>query len=379
MTDHALLTIEYLNELLADRLESLLPDLIGGSQRNGEWAADRLRDGGMGDSLTVHTRGSKRGKWYHHAAGVGGDPLGLVNYVRFGNNDMKRAFAWARDFLGGKIEPETEKERELRRQRMASLQRKEKREETERRGRARYTWHKLARPLSAGDPAWHYLDNRLDGRLAKLGHLPGCIRFLPDLVNSQLGRKLPAMVTAIVNAQGEQVALHRTWLIQRGSDGSDWDRLRETDSQGTNDGKVLKGKKVLGSFQGGTIRLWAGTRIHEKTGEVKRGVGWPQLGQGSHLMLCEGIETGLSLALAMPERRIVTTVSVDGFADVELPSVFAHLTIAADRDPGNPHVARALERAKDVHALAGRSLSIVFPPEDYDDWNTALKAMRRAA
>lgn len=375
-----LITLEQLNEALADRLEDLLPDLIGGRQVRKEWIAESTREGGLGDSLSVHLQGSKRGKWYHHATGLGGDPLGLINYAKFGNMDMKRAYAWARDFLGGKIPVETDKERELRSQRKAAALRKEKREERERAGRARYYWHHLAKPVVKGDPAWHYLNNRLEGRLEQLGHLPGCIRFMPSLMNSQLTTsvnhpvKLPAMVTAIVNAEGEQVALHRTWLMQRGSNDSDWDRLRETDIDGrTSDGKELKGKKVLGSYRGGTIRLWAGNRVDGKTGEVKRGVSWPRLGPNSAIMLCEGIETGLALALAMPERRIVTTVSVDGFADVVLPPVFTKITIAADRDSDNKSTALAIERAKEAHALAGRALTVVYPPEGIDDWNTALK------
>jgi hypothetical protein len=207
---------------------------------------------------------------------------------------------------------------------------------------------------------------------------------MPELLNSQLSTpnapiKLPAMVTAIVNAQGEQIALHRTWLVQREEgDDTTWDRLRPEDaisrfSMATTDRKELKGKKVLGSYRGGTIRLWAGNRTNVDTGEVKRGVSWPRLGPGSSIMLCEGIETGLALALAMPERRIVTTISVDGFADVDLPPVFTKVTIAADRDPENKSTAMAIERAKETHALAGRHVTVVYPPEGIDDWNTALK------
>lgn len=382
-----MITIEQLNEALADRLEDLLPDLIGGQERKGEWYALSTRDGGVGDSLSVHTRGAKRGRWYHHAAGVGGDPLGLINYVRFNNADMKRAFAWARDFLGARIAPETEKDRELRRQRLQAADRKLRREERERKGRARYYWHQLAQRDIAGTPAWHYLNNRLDGRFARLGHVPGCIRFMPELLVSQLSTrdrqvKLPAMVTGIVDASGEQIALHRTWLVKRGAGDDSWDRLRAGDvatyADCTSDGRELKGKKVLGSFKGGTIRLWPGNRVDTKTGEVKRGVGWPHLGPNSAIMLAEGIETALSLALAFPERRIVSTVSVEGFADVVLPPCFQRVTIAADRDDGNAAVARALDRAKEMHAAAGRNLTIVYPPEGIDDWNTALKAAGRA-
>ena len=384
MTVGPVASIDQINEALADRLEDLLPELIGGRAHKGEWIAASTEEGGLGDSLGVHLRGAKRGKWYHFAAGVGGDPLGLINYARFGNVDMKRAFAWARDFLGGKIEPETEKARELRLKRQAALRQKEERDEQKRRGQAR--WHFLFDPKTVedwrGTPAWHYLNNRLGGRLDQLGHLPGSIRFHQALYNGQLSTKerpieLPAMIAAVVNADGEMVALHRTWLVKRGAGDDSWDRLREEDLAAyagrTSDGRALKGKKVLGGYRGATIRLWAGYRVHSKTGEVKMGVQWPRLAKGSSIMLAEGIETGLSLALAMRERRIVSTISVDGFADVVLPPCFSHVTVAADRDPDNKATAAAIERAKAAHAGAGRHCTVVYPPEGIDDWNTALK------
>lgn len=378
MTVGRIASLDQVNEALADRLEDLLPELIGGRQVKGEWIAASTSAGGVGDSLSVAMRGSKRGRWYHHAAGVGGDPLGLICYMRFNNCDMKRALAFARDFLGGKIEPETEKDRELRAQRLKARERKERREERERKGRARWYFFEKAKPLQVGDPAWHYLNNRLGGRFSQLGHIPGSLRYMPELPNHQLGIKLPALVASVVAADGEMIALHRTWLMQRGGRDTDWDRLRAEDSSPnrTADKRELNGKKVLGSFKGGSIRLWAGSRVHVQTGEVRRGWTWPQLLErgGRHpIMLAEGIETGLSLALAMKERRIVCTISIEGFAQIELPPCFDRVTIAADRDPDNPAAAAAIERAKLAHASAGRHCQVVYPPEGIDDWNTALK------
>ena len=375
----AVASLDQINEALADRMEDLCGELIGGRQHKGEWIAASTREGGIGDSLSVQLRGAKRGKWYHHAAGLGGDPLGLINYARFNNSDMKRAFGWARDFIGGKIEPETEKNRELRLRRQRAAQRKDEREERTRQGKARFHFLFDEKVVAdwKGTPAWAYLDNRLEGRLAQLGHVPGCIRFHPALFNGQLGRELPAMIAAVVNVEGEMIALHRTWLVER--DDGRWDRLRAGDIGRygqTSDGKELKGKKALGSYRGGTIRLWSGYRINRETGEAKLGAQWPRVAAGSKIMLCEGIETGLSLALAMRERRIVTTLSIDGFADVVLPPCFKNVTIAADRDEKNERqkaaTQAAIERAKQAHAAAGRTLQVVYPPEGIDDWNTAL-------
>lgn len=388
MTLARLASLDQINDALKDRCEELCAELLGGRQVKGEWIAASTEEGGIGDSLGVGLRGAKRGKWYHFATGLGGDLVGLVNYARFNNADMKRALAWSKDFIGGKIEPETEKDRELRLLRQRAAERKEEREERARQGKARFHFLFDEKTVAdwAGTPAWHYLNNRLDGRLAQLGHLPGCIRFHPALYNAQLSTReraveLPAMIAAVVNVEGSVIALHRTWLVKRGAGDESWDRLRAEDLAAyagrTSDGRELKGKKVLGSFRGGTIRLWAGRRYNLDTGEVKLGVQWPRLPRGASIMLCEGIETGLSLALAMPERRIVTTVSIDGFADVVLPPCFDKVTIAADRDDKNERqkaaTSAAIERAKLAHANAGRKLQIVYPPEGIDDWNTALK------
>lgn len=388
MTVPPVITLGQLNDMLNDRLEDLLPELIGGRQVKSEWIAASTREGGIGDSLSVGLRGAKRGKWYHHATGLGGDALGLINYTRFDNANMKAAYRWAREFLGGNIEPETEEQRLRRLQRQRSAVRKQEREERVRQGKARF--HFLFDPKTVkdwrGTPAWHYINNRLQGNLDRLGHLPGCIRFHPAMYVGQLSSEaapveLPAMLAGVVDAKGDMIALHRTWLVRRGEGDDTWDRLRPEDlprwRSRTTDGKELKGKKVLGGYRGGSIRLWAGRRINDDTGEVKLGVQWPRLPAGSSIMLAEGIETGLSLALAMSERRIVSTISVDGFADIDLPRCFSKVTIAADRDERNERQHKAtqaaLERAKLAHAAAGRYLQIVYPPEGVDDWNTALK------
>jgi hypothetical protein len=61
-----IVSLDKVNDMLADRLEELLPDLIGGHASHNEWLAASTRHGGLGDSLMVVLKGAKRGKWYHH-------------------------------------------------------------------------------------------------------------------------------------------------------------------------------------------------------------------------------------------------------------------------------------------------------------------------
>lgn len=369
-----MVSIDLVNERLAERLESLLPELIGGTSTKAEWIGAPTRAGGLGDSLIVALKGSKRGRWFHHAAGVGGDPLGLINYARFNNNDMKAALRWARDFLGGELAPETDAQARARADRRAEQQRVERREEERQRARLRHQFFGLALEDWNATPVWHYLNNRLAGYLPRLGRLPRSIRYMPALYNAQLDRDFPAMVAAVVNIQGELTALHRTWLIRRGARDHTWDRLRAGDAEqfgGTRDGSELKGKKVLGAWKGCSIRIWPG----ERNGQ--RGRRWSELAPGERITLAEGIETSLTIALLEPATRVVCVISSEGFASVALPQAIDYVTIAADRDPGNKGTAIAIERARKAIAESGRAGEIKWPPVPYDDFNTMLREVVR--
>lgn len=364
-----LVTIDQINEMLADRLEELLPLLVAGRAVRGEWISASTKDGGLGDSLTVALKGRKRGAWYHHAAGVGGDPLGLVNYARFHNADMKAALAWAREFLGGAIEPDSERAHQRRQRRAAAVAAEQERDERNYRGRARYLWLVKAQDLP-GTPAWHYLNNRLGGYLPRLGRLPRALRYVPNLYNAQIDVELPALVGGVVDLAGELIALHRTWLVRRGLSDDTWDRLRESDTKTfgpSRDGKELVGKKVMGASSGGAIRLWRA---------------WPHRAADENRNICltEGIETGLTLALLKPEWRIASVLSCSGFAGVELPAEIRHVTIAADNDPDNKATKIALAHAAAAIAEAGREGAILFPPVPFKDWNDVLgDCIRRAS
>ena len=63
MTVGRIASLDQVNEALADRLEDLLPELIGGRLVKGEWIAASTSAGGVGDSLSVQMRGGTRGMW----------------------------------------------------------------------------------------------------------------------------------------------------------------------------------------------------------------------------------------------------------------------------------------------------------------------------
>jgi hypothetical protein len=380
------MTIAAINVALNDRLEEWLPHLIGGQQFRKEWVAGSTAEGWVGDSLQVRLSGAKRGQWFHHAAGKGGDALGLYAYVR--GVTMYEAVKWAKEYLGGTVPVETGEQRAKREAKRKAEQKKDAERQEKDGAKARWIFWQKSTALSADPakfgPVEKYLTERRRIPFAQLGHVPGCLRFCPDLWCEQWQKNLPAMVAAIVNAEGKQVALHRTWLWER-EDG--WDRCRDFDAPKRNelgkpiglDGLPFDGKRVMGSWMGGTIRLWAGNRVDTKTGEVKRGVSWPRVPMGSRIILCEGIETGLSLAAAMPERRIVAAIASAGFGSVVLPEAFSDVTLALDRDDDNKVMKKVVANAVETLTAQQRTVRAIYPPEGIDDWNDFINRRKGKA
>jgi hypothetical protein len=74
---------------------------------------------------------------------------------------------------------------------------------------------------------------------------PSAWRSHPELYCKEVGRRLPAMLAAVVDLMGRHIATHRTWLAPDGKGG--WTKA-----------DLEEPKKVLGSFKGGFIPLWKG-------------------------------------------------------------------------------------------------------------------------
>ena len=169
-----------------------------------------------------------------------------------------------------------------------------------------------ARPDVLDTPVDSYLKNRgID--LRAMGHVPGVLRFAPDLWHAGAHMNLPAMVAAITGPDGRHAATHRTWLERSGGA---WIKARLTIN-----GKP-DSKKVLGSFPGGCIRLWKGAS----------GKSLKAAPPGDPVVIAEGIETSLSIVQAIPEIRVLCGVSQGSMANVELPPQIGTVILALDND-----------------------------------------------
>jgi hypothetical protein len=205
----------------------------------------------------------------------GGDQVELVRHVM--GLDFKAALAW----LCGEavdIDPrELERRRFERERREAKDAARAERKRQEAIAQALEIWRRSVPGLRT--PVQDYL--RIRGiDLAALGRWPASLRYIPDLPYMvwRSDRRAwesvhvgPAMIAAMVNADGDVCGVHRTWFDLSADMGK---------ARILNGDQIMPRKKTLGSKKGAIIRLLRGS-----TGA---------------LIMGEGIETTLSVAIADP-------------------------------------------------------------------------------
>lgn len=169
--------------------------------------------------------------------------------------------------------------------------------------------------------------------------LPASLRFHRWLRHPS-GARLPAMVGRVEHAREGVVGLHRTYLDAATSQKTD----------------LRPDKAMLGPCKGGAVRLR----------------------DGSHgLAICEGIETGLSLAGGLEDGIAVwSALSTSGVVGLELPNrdeFGDRLLIGADGDaPGRGAAHDLADRA----SALGWSVEIATAPEG-QDFNDLVREPRR--
>ncbi|KAA8384073.1 hypothetical protein FOH24_16930 [Acetobacter tropicalis] len=334
--------------MLAVRIQALVMELLPAGQRDGhEWRCGSLA-GEKGQSLAVHLHGARAGVWCDFAGGQKGDALDLVAACLF-NGNRRDAMAWAENWLGlSNATSDAPVQRRPAIQEKLNTSQELDKAAQRMRAKARRLWQE-GQPIQ-GSPADAYLLNRgLDLRM--LPHMPGSLRFHPGAWCAEVRKPLPCMLGAIASPVGKLVATHRTWIQQTPSGA--WVKA-----------DLRAPKKVLGSFSGGCVRL-------------TRGASGKALGiadAGSSVIIAEGIETSLAVALSCPEMRVLAGVSLSNMGAVGLPPEITTVIIAADNDGPNNHTARkALEAACQKFADQGREVRLALP-ENEGDWLDVFKA-----
>jgi phage/plasmid primase-like uncharacterized protein len=174
------------------------------------------------------------------------------------------------------------------------------------------------------------VDDYLFGRRL-IGNIPAAIRFHPALRHSS-ALYFPAMVAAVEDRGGKIVGIHRTFLKPDGTDKA----------------TVEPNKKALGSYRGCAVHLAPAA---------------------DRLVICEGIETGLSI-LQATGLLVWAALGTANLGQVELPDFVREIMIAADHDEPGMIAARA---AADAYRANGYQVHIVSPRTDKSDWNDVLR------
>jgi hypothetical protein len=330
-------SVQDIARMLDQHAEAIARECFPAGRRAGaEWRIGSLA-GEPGQSLSIRIAGDKRGVWADFAAGISGDMLELVARHRYGG-DKTEALRWARNYLGlstvaapaGQAPPAPP----------ARVPASEVSRSFS--GKARALW--LGGHPLGGTPAASYLAARGVG-LTALGRAPAALRFRGDVWCSERQQAAPAMLAAITRG-GAIIGCHRTFLAA-GPAGR-WGKA-----------PIAAPKKVLGQVGGGFIPLWRG-----KSGKPLR-----EAPEDDTLAITEGIEDALTIALHMPEWRVIAAYSLGNIANLQLPDRFADIVLCWDRDGDKAEPSRAREAAAERLLRQGRSLREIRPPEGFKDFN----------
>lgn len=306
------------------------------------WKTSNMDDVKSGSySLAVDVTGNFIGHWHDFGAARSGeedgDMLDLVR-IRLCGGDQQLAIGWAKDFLGIAKGDRASFERARRQvEREATAREEQHAAEIQRiRDGARGLWlHAAELPSTPGEI---YLRCRsIDLRM--LGRAPGALRYRPDVINKEAGGKLPCLLAAIVGLDGAHLGTHRTWISQRADGG--W-------------GKALlaEPKLTLGASKGGFIPLWRG----DGAGKLAT------IAEGTDIYVSEGIEDGLSVAMGMPDKRVIAAVSLSKVGSLQLPEQAGSIVIIGQNDPYGSKAVDALEREIGKLQARGFKVRIIYPP-----------------
>ena len=298
---------------LARHIQSLLRDLLPASKRMSGTLAVGSIAGERGQSLRIHVRGPKRGRWADFATGECGDALDLVAAVLF-NGDLRRAYGWALNWLG--IDMVRARRNPKRRQAAQQRDDGEQAEHAKVIAVAAAAWAEtVAAPGTLTD--LYLADRHIRGAI------PSSIRHhsaLPYWHEGTLIGCFPALVAKVENpATGEFLGVHRVYLNSAIDPGP----ARKLGL--TYNGQALEAKKTRGPTRGGGV------------------VFGPLRGRGP-TYVGEGIETVLS-AVWLESWPGIAALGAWNLPLVQLPPHVRDVVIVPDPDPGGLQGARhAAER-----------------------------------
>lgn len=318
-------------------------------------------------SLTIWTKGGILTFKDHADERAKGDVFKLVSYLKawdhLPHGGFPEACRWLEDLLGVKsrapAELAADAAKARKQNRDAERQARKDRATDER--RAFRLWLR-ASPIILGTPIDRYLRHARGIDLDALprgprggDRLPDVLRYLPDHPHTDpktdIKSTWPCMAAACVDYSNEKPAIravHRTWLWYDGKGKAPVDPPR----------------KCWPSFAGLVIPLWRGGSNLTIREAIAAGV-------IETLVLTEGVEDGLTAALATPEHRVWAMISLGNMANVArvLPACVDSVIIHRQNDWEKPQAVEAFNRGKAAIEATGRAVAelAAFGGKDIND------------
>lgn len=346
-----------IKEGLKARIEALCVKLLPDGRRQGRlWVAhnpvtcDHAQSAEFKVALTRDV-----GAWKDWRTGDKGDVIGLIQYCQA--TDFKGALDWARDFLGLRSMSWSERKRfaeqaeaararaqqdaeAIRLKRMASAERLfmsgfQDGAGSTAEAHARLYFAARGCPIDGivnrDRATFRFAADAEYWKRAEYRHEDGRRRKIKD------GPRFPAVLSAMRAPTGQVTAVHCTFLDPLGP--------RKLPV-----GAEENAKMMFGEAKGSMIRI-----SHGPEGEP------PETARVGHpLVLCEGVEDGLSLALALPDARVWAAGSLSAMASapVWLPCV-SLIVVAQDNDWHSKTAEKQFDQVIATLAAAGKPLTTI--------------------
>ncbi|WP_306120708.1 MULTISPECIES: toprim domain-containing protein [unclassified Roseitalea] len=293
--------------------------LSNGRKQGRYWIVGDVRNT-PGRSMYVRLKGPESGKgaagkWTDAATGEHGDLLDVIR-ESCGLVDFADIAAEARRFLS-LPRPEPPKPEPFAKAPTGSPE------------AGRRLWA-MGKPI-AGTLAERYLAGRgLVGvrTVSALRFHPDCYYWREDRADMAKPEAWPALLAKVTDADGNITGLHRTWL----------------DPETANKAPLDPNRKAMGHLLGHGVRIGAAARI------VAAG---------------EGLETMLSLRMALPKLPVIAALSANHLAALAPPSGIERLYIAADADEAGRIATEAL--AERAHGQCIETVPLRFRRSDANE------------
>lgn len=342
-------------------LESIVEDLLQASRKylkGGTWnVRNPYRAKSKESQMVVWTRGARRGAWKDFVSGEQGDAIDLVAFALTGfvsADSRMTAVAWVEDRYGLKsMDPKLREKAaaEAKSRKLASEARDEKRR-TAARDRSRKFFFSC-RETILGTPVDTYLAGRRIA-LARVPALGRSIRFHPaaEYWRDEARPTFPAMISAMVDEHGKPGANHYTFLSHDG-------RAKAP---------VEKAKMMFPETSGLVIRLTNGPSGLSPEKAAEAGIRGP-------VGITEGIEDGLTGAIAEPALRMWAAGSLSGLLTVPDHAAISAFIVFKDNDWGKPQATALFDRALARLKSFGKPVEVIAVPAAWGkDLNDAINS-----